>query len=158
MRHRVYGKHLGRDKNQRTALFRSLVGNLILHESIETTQPKAQAIKGLVDTLVVKSKQDSESSRRHLTSFLVQSTLIQKLTKEIAPRYNDRNSGFTTTVKLGTRQGDGAMVVKMSFVPGGQVKLEKPEKVNKLADQTIQESEEIQDKPKKAPRAKKEAK
>ncbi len=157
MRHRVYGKQLGRDKNQRTALFRSLVGNLILHESIETTQPKAQAIKGLVDTLVVKGKQTSQSSKRHITSFLVQPKLIEKLTKEIAPRYSNRNSGFTTTVKLGSRLGDGAMVVKMSFVSGNQMKSDKLESQS-ISEPEVKSEETKAATPKRAPRAKKEAK
>lgn len=118
MRHRVYGKHLSRDKNQRTALFRSLVRDLFLHESIKTTEPKARAIKGLIDTLIVKGKKKDSASLRVLTSFLVQPELIKKLMEDIAPRYSDRPSGFTTMVRLGSRLGDGAMIVKMSLMPG----------------------------------------
>lgn len=110
-------------------MFRSLVGNLILHESIETTQPKAKAIKGLVDTLISKSKQKSSSSLSSVESFLVQPALIKKLTSEIAPRYSDRVSGFTTTVRLGRRLGDGAMMVKMSLVEGKVPQGEKASRV-----------------------------
>lgn len=172
MRHRVYGKHLGRDKNQRTALFRSLVGNLILHESIETTQTKASAIKGLVDTLIVKSKQDSQSSKRVVNSFLPQASLVKKLTEEIAPRYSDRNSGFTTIVKLGKRLGDGAMVVRMSLIEESKQKTEDRKQDVILASETSPESKEdsgqalpagrqagmTEEKPKRAPRARKGAK
>lgn len=116
MRHRVYGKHLNRDKNQRTSLFRGLVRSLILHESIETTQAKAKAIKGLVDKLITAGRKDTESSRRVVNTFITQQDISQKLLKNIAPRYTDRVSGYTQMVRLGNRQGDGAMMVRMSLI------------------------------------------
>lgn len=125
MRHKVYGKHLGRDKNQRTALFRGLVRGLILHESITTTSVKAKAIKGLVDNLISKARQNSESSKREVLSFLTQKEVSTKLLAEIAPRYQNRVSGFTNMVRLGVRAGDGAMMVKMSLVKEEEPKAEK---------------------------------
>lgn len=122
MRHRVYGKHLGRDKNQRTALFRGLIRSLILHESITTTQSKAKAIKGLVDKLISKSKQNGNASQRVVLSILPQLEVSKKLIEEIAPRYKNRTSGFTNMVKLGIRAGDGSMMVKMSLVKEEGVK------------------------------------
>lgn len=116
MRHRVYGKHLNRDKNQRTSLFRGLVRGLILHESIETTQAKAKAIKGLVDKLITAGRKDTESSRRVVNAFITQQDISRKLLKDIAPRYTDRVSGYTQMVRLGNRQGDGAMMVRMSLI------------------------------------------
>lgn len=130
MRHRVYGKHLGRDKNQRTALFRGLVRSLILHESINTTSAKAKAIKGLVDRLVSKGKSKTNADLRFIQSILPQKKVSKKLVEEIAPRYSDRVSGFTRVARLGVRPGDGAMIVKMSFTPE-TVKLETSEKVEK---------------------------
>lgn len=118
MRHRVYGRHLGRDKNQRTALFRGLIRSLFLHESITTTESKAKAIKGLVDRLVSKSKERSEAAKRVVYSTVSQPEVSKKLIEEIAPRYQERNSGFTRIIKLGRRSGDGAMLVKMSLVEG----------------------------------------
>lgn len=114
MRHNVYGKKLSRDKNQRTALFKSLVRSLIISETIETTQAKAQAIKGLVDKLVNQAK--SPDTRRFVSQFLTDKAIAQKLVNDLAPRLSNRNSGYTSVVKLGFRQGDGAMVVKMSLL------------------------------------------
>ncbi|MBI2334821.1 hypothetical protein HYU96_03380 [Candidatus Daviesbacteria bacterium] len=91
MRHKVYGKHLGRDKNERTALFKNLVQSLFLHGSIQTTQAKAKAIKGLVDKIINKSKPKD-------------------------PRFRSRTSGYTSIVNLGPRKGDGAMMVKMTLL------------------------------------------
>lgn len=111
------GRKLGRNTNQRAALFRSLVRSLLLHEHIQTTEAKAKAIKGLVDRIISKGKQDKAlSSKNH--SFLVQKDIIRKLTDDIVPRYEDRVSGFTTTARLGPRKGDGAMMVQMSLIEG----------------------------------------
>ena len=114
MRHNVYGAHLGRDKNQRTALFKSLVQSLILFESIETTESKAKAVKGLVDKIINQAK--SPSTQRLVSQFLVAKNTQAKLIKDLLPRLKDRTSGYTTMVKLGQRQGDGAMMVKMSLL------------------------------------------
>jgi len=141
-------------------LFRSLVGSLILHESIETTQTKASAIKGLVDTLIVKSKQKSESSKKIVNAYLPQSTLVKKLTEEIAPRYTDRNSGFTSTVKLGRRLGDGAMVVRMSLVEADKLKKSTKSESANVSEAEVEavKVEEVEAKPKRSARSKKETK
>lgn len=117
MRHSIYGKKLGRSKNQRTALFRSLVRSLILHERIHTTDAKAKAIKGLVDKLVNRAKRSDNASKQVVNSFLTQPDVAKKLYADIALRYkDDRVSGYTSIVRLGKRQGDGAMMVRMSLV------------------------------------------
>ncbi|MDO8429403.1 MAG: 50S ribosomal protein L17 [Candidatus Daviesbacteria bacterium] len=127
MRHSVYGKKLGRDKNQRTALFRGLIRSLFLNESINTTQTKASAIKGLVDHLITAGKKNTPASLRILESFLTQANVITKLTQDIAKRYSGRNSGFTQVYKLGKRYGDNTLMVKMSLID--KDKTDKIEKV-----------------------------
>lgn len=114
MRHSVYGKKLGRNKNQRTALFKSLVQALFLSESIETTKAKAQSIKGLVDKLINQAKH--QNTRRLVGQFLIKKEINEKLDRDLLPRLSGRNSGYTSTVKLGYRQGDGTMMVKMSLL------------------------------------------
>ena len=116
MRHNVYGKHLSRDKNERTALFRSLVRSLILSEKIQTTETKAKAIKGLVDKIINQAK--TPATKRLVSQFVIDKKAAEKLIKEIAPKLSNRNSGYTTVVKLGRRLGDGAMMVQMSLVEG----------------------------------------
>lgn len=125
MKHSVYGKRLGRDKNQRTALFRGLVRALILHEAIKTTEAKAKAIKGLVDKLVNRAKRSDNASKQVVNSFLTQPDVAKKLFDDIALRYkDDRVSGYTSIVRLGTRQGDGAMMVRMSLIEPKKVESE----------------------------------
>lgn len=116
MRHNVYGKHLSRDKNERTALFKSLVRSLILSEKIQTTEAKAKAIKGLVDKIINQAK--TPSTKKLVAQFITDKKASEKLIKELAPTFSNRNSGYTTVVKLGRRLGDGAMMVQMSLVEG----------------------------------------
>ena len=125
MRHNVYGKHLGRDKNARSALFKNLISALVLHGSIETTEIKAKAIKGLVDKIISDAK--GKDTKRLITPFLTQKQIQDKLFKEIIPAVGERTSGFTSTVKLGRRLGDNAMKVRMSLL------MEEPGKVKTKA-------------------------
>ena len=125
MRHRVYGKHLSRDTNERTALFRGLIRNLFLQESITTTESKAKAIKGLVDKLISDSKKNTNAAKNSIISYLPQVEVNKKLMEEIAPRFPDRISGFTTLVNLGRRLGDGTMMVKMSLIDDRKVETKK---------------------------------
>ncbi|MFH0937262.1 MAG: 50S ribosomal protein L17 [Candidatus Daviesbacteria bacterium] len=167
MRHRVYGKHLGRDKNQRTALFRGLIRSLILNSSITTTQAKAKAVKGLIDRLIVKSKQNSPAAKSAVEKIIPQKEIVKKLMEEIAPSYSKRTSGFTQIVALGKRQGDNAMMVKMSLMesdrsrpeadrPLDEEKSDKPEnqKVSESVDQKVSEPEKGKEEEKKPTRRK----
>jgi large subunit ribosomal protein L17 len=135
VRHRVYGKHLSRDKNQRTALFKSLVGSLFIHGHIETTETKAKAVKGLVDKIINQAK--SKDTQRLVTAYLVNKQIQEKLIKEIVPVLKDRNSGYTSIVKLGNRLGDGAMVVRMQLL--GEVINGLPEKKAKVEPKEAKE-------------------
>lgn len=133
MKHRVYGKHFGRDKDQRDRLFKSLVQSLFLRGSIETSQKKAGAIKGLVDKIINLAK---VKSRQHLLkSYLANKDLQERLIKEIVPKISNRTSGYTSIIKLGTRFGDNTMMVRMSLIGAENLKpLEKGSSVKgKLA-------------------------
>jgi large subunit ribosomal protein L17 len=156
VRHSVYGRKLQRSKNERTALFKSLVRELILHESITTTAPKAKAIKGLVDTLISKSQKNTNASNASVESFVNQPEVRKKLTETILPKLKGRSSGFTTSVRLGARLGDGAMMVRMSFVESAK-KAEAKSKDDVVVESSEQETvnEVAPEKPKRAPRSKK---
>ncbi len=114
MRHRVYGKHLSRNKNQRTALFKSLVRSLILSENIQTTEAKAKAVKPLIDKLITQAK--SKTAQRHVFEFFSQKAIAQKLVDDVAPRTGSRTSGYVSTIRTGARLGDGAMMVSMKLL------------------------------------------
>lgn len=114
MRHRVYGKKLGRNKDERDNLFKNLVRSLILHGSISTTESKAKAIKGLVDRIITQAK--NKDTKRLVLSYLTQKDIQDKLFKEIVPATKSRTSGYTSMVRMGQRQGDGSLMVKMSLL------------------------------------------
>ena len=119
MRHRVYGKKLGRNKNERTALFRSLVQELVLHGTITTTESKAKAVKGLVDKVINLAK---NKNSQLLQTFFANKLLQERLIKEIAPKLENRVSGYTSMIRMGVRQGDQTRVVKMSIIGAENLK------------------------------------
>jgi large subunit ribosomal protein L17 len=116
MRHRRRAKQLGRNINQRKALFRGLINSLIEHRSLITTQAKAKAIQAKVDKLVTRAKKDSVTNRRLVHSFLQKPINVKKLFQEIVPATAKRISGFTRITKLAPRRGDAALMVKLEWV------------------------------------------
>lgn len=139
MRHKVYGKHLGRDKNQRTALFRGLVRNLFLQGAITTTEIKAKAVKGLVDKLISDGKKGTPGARNSVQRFLSQEEVSKKLYADIVPGVGKRESGFTQVVKLGRRLGDGAMLVKMTILQGEGERVKGKEKKEDAKEEVAEE-------------------
>lgn len=115
MRHRKFGKKIGRNKGQRKALFKNLIQALILNEEIKTTESKAKVVRRLVDKLISKAKKDTLHVTRQILAFLPEKKAAFKLIKELAPRFK-RSSGFTKLTRLGKRAGDNAMMVRLEFV------------------------------------------
>ncbi len=139
MRHRVYGKKLGRTKNERTALFKSLVQELILHGTITTSESKAKAIKGLVDKIITLAK--SKHSQRLLSAYFSNKSLQERLIKDIVPKLESRTSGYTSLIRIGERVGDRTTLVKMSIIGSENLKpFEKKEvvKVEKKVEKKIE--------------------
>ena len=116
MRKNVFGRQFSRDTNQRKALFKSLISSLILDESIKTTLEKAKAIKGDVDKIVNKAKKGDNRLKVQLLQKHLGTPAMNKLIKDIAPRFKDRSSGYTRLIKLGRRFSDNAAMVLMEWV------------------------------------------
>jgi len=116
MRHRKTGKKLGRTKDPRKALLRSLATNLVLYEKIKTTEAKAKAIKPIVEKLVTKAKNNNLATKRELNKYLYIDNAVKKLIEDIGPRYKERKGGYTRIIKLPNRQGDGAAMAQIEFV------------------------------------------
>lgn len=140
MRHRVYGKKLGRNKNERTALFKSLVQSLFTYGTIETSESKAKAVKGLVDKVINLAK--NENTQRLLQIYLVNKDLRERLIKEIVPKLDDRVSGYTTLIRLGDRLGDRSMRVRMSIIHSEQLKPLEKVTGNRIQG-TVKKTEEV---------------
>lgn len=123
MRHQVAGKKLGRKKDERTALRRILIAQLIEHERIETTQAKALAVRGQAERLITLAKRGIKEgdekmvhARRLAAARLSNPQAVVKLFDDIAPRYADRLGGYTRIHKLGPRLGDNAEMVLIELI------------------------------------------
>ncbi|MEW6717335.1 MAG: 50S ribosomal protein L17 [Chloroflexota bacterium] len=123
MRHRVAGKQLNRDKDQRKALRRNLIKQLFDHERIRTTRAKAEAVRGQAEKLITLAKRGNASdeaggvhARRLATARLGDPEIVKKLFENIAPRFAERPGGYTRIYKLGPRPGDAAELVLLELV------------------------------------------
>lgn len=123
MRHRVAGRRLGRSTGHRRALRRNLITELFRHERIRTTRAKAAAIRGASEKLITLAKRGNAAgeaqavhARRLAAGRLNDGGIVKKLFDDIAPRYSERNGGYTRMLKLGRRKGDGAEMVLLELV------------------------------------------
>ena len=116
MRHGISKRRFRSGSNANTMLLRKLVMNFIEHGSIVTTQQKVQYMKPSLDRLITHAKKDTRSSLNVLTSFFGRDDMPQMLKNAVGTVFKDRTSGYTTTVKLGQRPSDGAMMVKLTWI------------------------------------------
>ena len=117
MRHGNAGRKLNRTASQRKALFANLAISLVEHEQIVTTVPKAKDLRPIVEKLITLAKKGTLASRRQLISELINNEdAAKKLIDVLAPRYKDRNGGYTRVLKAGFRYGDSAPVAVIEFV------------------------------------------
>jgi len=110
MRHRKNKLNLNRFTSWRRATLISLSRNLLLHQSVRTTQKKAKAARPLVEKLIGLGKKNDLASRRRAFAILQDHKLVQLLFSEIAPRYRNRNSGYCRVLPMGFRRGDGSQL------------------------------------------------
>ncbi|HXZ42380.1 MAG TPA: 50S ribosomal protein L17 [Terriglobales bacterium] len=108
MRHKVAGWKLGRNTAHRRSLLRNLVTSLILEERIETTIPKAKAMRPQVEKMITLGKRGDLAARRQAHAYLMTSAAVDKLFETIAPRFGDRNGGYLRIVRTAWQKGDGA--------------------------------------------------
>ena len=108
MRHKVAGWKLGRNTAHRRALLRNLVTSLILEERIETTVPKAKAMRPHVEKMITLGKRGDLAARRQAAAYLMTRDAVDKLFDTIGPRFGDRNGGYLRLVRAGWQKGDGA--------------------------------------------------
>ena len=113
---------LSRKSNQRKALLRDLITDLILNGRIETTVSKAKELKRLADKMVTLGKKGDLAARRQAAEMIRFETddkgkyALQKLFNEIAPKYAESNGGYTRVLKLGPRRGDATEMAIIEFV------------------------------------------
>ena len=117
MRHAKKRNKLGRDSAHRKALLSNLSKEIIEHERIKTSQAKAKAAEPEIEKLITLGKRGDLHARRQALSVLRQDKFaVHKLFEEIAPRYTERNGGYTRIVKIGPRKSDSTEMVFLELV------------------------------------------
>ena len=128
MRHKVAGFKLGRTTSHRRSLLRNLVTSLILEERIETTIPKAKAMRPIAEKMITLGKRGDLAARRQAHAYLMTSAAVDKLFETIGPRFGDREGGFTRMVRGGWQKGDGADKAFVELLGSEKLQEEKREK------------------------------
>jgi len=128
MRHKVAGWKLGRNTAHRRSLLRNLVTSLIVEERIETTMPKAKAMRPHVEKMITLGKRGDLAARRLASSYLMTGEAVTKLFDTIAPRFGDRNGGYLRIVRTAWQKGDGAEKAFIELLGSEKVLDEKREK------------------------------
>jgi len=128
MRHKVAGYKLGRTTSHRRAFFRNAVTSLIMEERIETTVPKAKALRPVAEKMITLGKQGDLAARRQAASYLMTKESVVKLFDTIGPRFGDRQGGYLRIIRSGWRKGDGAEKAFIELLGSEQVQEDKKQK------------------------------
>ena len=117
MRHQRIRHKLSRSASHRKSLLMNLCKEVIDHERIKTSEAKAKAVKNEVDSLITLAKRGDLHARRQALASLSQDKFaVHKLFDELAPRYSDRQGGYTRILKLGPRKSDSTEMVLLELV------------------------------------------
>jgi large subunit ribosomal protein L17 len=116
MRHKLSGRKLGRPIGHRWSMYRNLVTDLLNHEKITTTVPKAKEARSLAEKMITLGKEGSLASRRRALAFVFDEKVVDKVFTVYAPRYKTRAGGYTRLLKVGTREGDQAPMALIEMV------------------------------------------
>lgn len=109
MRHRVKGKKLGRPTEHRLLMLRNLVTDLMEHGKVVTTVARAKELRRMADRLITKAKQeDKVKAIRDVLAVVTKKDVAYKVVNEIAPKYKDRDGGYTRLLHYHFRKGDAA--------------------------------------------------
>jgi LSU ribosomal protein L17P len=116
MNHGAGYRKLGRPSDHRMHMLRNQVRSLLIHERIETTVTRAKETRRLAEKMITLAKQDTLHARRQARAFLRDESLVKHLFDNIAPRYKDRNGGYTRLVRVGRRRGDAVETALLELV------------------------------------------
>ena len=141
MRHRNGGFKLGRNTSHRRALLRNLVTSIILNDRCHTTITKAKATRPIVEKMITLGKNGSVHARRQALAYLMTPESVDRLFKIVAPRYAERNGGYSRIVRTGVRKGDAS---EMAFIELLGAEQELSEKASKREEVKAKRREELQ--------------
>jgi large subunit ribosomal protein L17 len=122
MMHAKTGRKLHRTESHRKALFRNMVTSLLEHEKIETTDAKAKELRKVADRMITWGKRGDLHARRLSRRVITSNKVVQKLFSDLAPRFKDREGGYTRIIKVGRRKGDNAPVSIIELTAQREVK------------------------------------
>jgi len=121
MRHGKKVNHLGRKTAHRKSMLANMACSLIEHKRINTTVAKAKALKGFVEPMITKSKEDTTHNRRIVMARLRQKDAVTELFRDVAVKVGDRPGGYTRIIKLGNRLGDNADMAMIELVDYNEI-------------------------------------
>ena len=116
MRHRQSGRRFDMPTGNRNLMFRILVRTVITRGGAFTTEARAKEVRRIIDRMITLGKKDTVHARRLALSFIADRDVVQTLFDDVAPRYAQREGGYTRVVKLGRRKGDAARVARLELV------------------------------------------
>ena len=116
LRHKISGWQFGRASGPRRAMFRIMVTDLLRHGQIKTTVAKAKAIRPLTEKMVSLGKGGTLHDRRQAAAFITDKSVVKAVFDEIAPRFEERNGGYTRITRLGVRAGDAAEMALIELI------------------------------------------
>jgi large subunit ribosomal protein L17 len=116
MRHRISGRHLGRDTAHRRSLYRNLVTDLLNYERITTTEAKAKEIRPIAERIITLGRKGGLHSRRQALRFVFDEKAVRKVFDDIGPRMKDRPGGYLRITSLEPRKGDGARMASIELI------------------------------------------
>ena len=109
-------RKLGRTTDARMAMLRAMVTYLLENGKIETTLMRAKEVRPLTEKMITLGKKNTLASRRAALAYITKEDVVTKLFNEIAPKYADRNGGYTRIIKIGPRRGDAAEMCIIELV------------------------------------------
>jgi large subunit ribosomal protein L17 len=160
MRHKVSGRKLGRNSSHRKALMRTMVTELLENERMITTVAKAKELRSVAEKMITLGKKETLHARRQALGFIRKKSVVHKLFETLAPRFADRQGGYTRILRLGERKGDAAELALLELLDGDLVpespssekkKAKKPEPKAKAADKKPAVKKQAGKKPEKKP-------
>jgi large subunit ribosomal protein L17 len=144
MRHAKKRLQLSRFTSWHEATIKSLVRNVVIHQSIKTTLTRAKASRQIIEKLITLAKENTLFARRQAQKVLGEHKLVNLLFNEIGPRFSKRNSGFTRIIGLGKRRGDDAEMVIFELT---EIKKKEAKKAKTAKEAKVQPAQQADEKP-----------
>ena len=109
-------RKLGRPTSHRNLMLRNLVTSLLKEGRIKTTDTRAKETRKLAEKMITLAKKGDLHSRRQVLAFVTEEDVVKNLFDDVAPKYEERNGGYTRIIKIGPRRGDSAEIVYLELI------------------------------------------